>query len=104
MSQRYYVYRLIDDADGSQILEDLLELPEQTDGKLMNDSDARSMVADAAISSMIRGNARPKQSHIEYCELDGPEDDRLTGGGKSVAFDWSRCQPDELELKLGEED
>ena len=104
MSLRYFVYRLIDDSDGTRLFEDLLELPEQTDGQSMNDRDARSMVADAAIRRMIRSSARPSRSHIQYCELQGRNDDRVTGEGESFAFDWSRCQPDELELKLGDED
>lgn len=104
MSQRYFVYRLIDDSDGNQILDGLLELPEQTDGQSMNDRDARSMVADAAIRRMIRSSARPRLSHIEFCELEGPGDERLTGEGESFGFDWSRCQPQELELKLGDEE
>jgi hypothetical protein len=104
MSLRYFVYRLIDDSDGTWILEGMLELPEQTDGQSMNNRDARSMVADAAIRRMMRSSARPRYSHIEYCELQGPEDDRMTGEGEGFAFDWSRCQPDELELKLGDEE
>ena len=104
MSHRFFIYRLIDDADGSMLFEDRLELPDQSDGQSMNRRDARSMVADAAIRRMIRSSARPNRSRIEFCELDGPGDERLTGEGESAVFDWSRCQPDELELKLGDEE
>jgi len=104
MSLRYYVYRLIDDKDDSLILQGLVELPEQSDGQSLNDDDARSMVADAAIRKMIRSSARPVHSHIEYCELQGREDERLVREGDDFSFDWSRCEPDELAFKLGDED
>lgn len=104
MSRRYYVYRLIDDKDDSLIVQGVLELPEQSDGQTMNDDDARSMVADAAIRKMIRSNSRPTRSHIQYCEIVGREHERLTAEGDSFAFDWSECELNELELKLGEED
>jgi hypothetical protein len=81
-----------------------VELPEQTDGQSMNDDDARSMVADAAIRRMIRSSFRPVRSHIQFCELADRDDERLSGTEEDIAFDWSRCEPDELELKLGEEE
>lgn len=104
MTHRYYVYRLIDNKDESLILQGLLELPDQSDGQTLGNDDARSMVADAAIRKMIRSNARPLRSLIQYCELQGREDERLTGEGESFTFDWSRCEFSEMELKLGEEE
>lgn len=104
MSKRYYVYRLIDHKDENPILQGLVELPEQTDGQSLKDDDARSMVADAAIRSMIRSSFRPLHSHIQYCEIAGQEDERLTRKGDDFTFDWARCELGELELKLGDED
>jgi len=104
MSHRYYVYRLIDEKDASLILQGVLELPDQSDGQTMGDDDARSMVADAAIRKMIRSSARPLRSLIQYCELQGDEDERLTGEGDAFTFDWSRCELKEMALKLGEEE
>jgi hypothetical protein len=104
MSHRYFVFRLIDHEGEISILQGLLELPEQNNGQAMNDRDARSMVADAAIRKMIRSSARPLHSHVQYCELQGWEDERLEGEGEDFSFDWSRCEPAELELKLGDEE
>ncbi|MGM0593338.1 MAG: hypothetical protein ACQETD_02285 [Pseudomonadota bacterium] len=104
MTKRYYVYRLFDDKDGQEVFQGRIEIPEQTDSATMNNDDARSMVADAAIRQMIRSSARPVHSHIQFCELT-EDDERITGAGDEFAFDWSRCDtPQELELKLGEED
>lgn len=104
MSMRYYVYRLIDAGDKAEIFRGRAEIPEQTGRETMNDNDARSMVADAAISKMIRSSARPLHSVIQYCELAGPVDGRLEGEGEEFSFDWEKCDLQELELKLGEED
>jgi hypothetical protein len=104
MSKRYYMYRLIDDKSGDELFQGQVEIPEQTGSETMNDDDARSMVADAAIRKMIRSSVRPLKSLIQYCELQGSSDARLTGEGDSQQFDWARCEPQELELKLGEED
>jgi len=104
MSHRFYVYRLIDHKDEALILQGLLELPDQTDGQTLGNDDARSMVADAAIRKMIRSNARPLHSLIQYCELPGKEDPRLVGDGDDFSFDWSKCELAEMELKLGEEE
>jgi hypothetical protein len=104
MSHRYYVYRLIDKKDGQLILQGVLELPNQSDGQTMGHDDARSMVADAAIRKMIHSSARPLHSLIQYCELQGREDERLMGEGEEFSFDWTRCKLAEMELKLGEEE
>lgn len=106
MSKRYYVYKLIDDSTegNTSLFHGQVEIPEQTDQQTMNDGDARSMVADAVIKHLIRSKHRPNFSHIEFCELNGPDDPRLHGEADGGAFDWQRCTPDELELKLSEED
>lgn len=104
MSKRYYVYRLLDDKDGDFIFQGLVDIPEHTGHDTMSDDDARSMVADAVIRKMIRTGKRPARSHIEYCELSGHGDVRLDGDGDDFQFDWSACDFQELELKLGEED
>lgn len=104
MSKRYYFYRLIDSKSGDEIFHGQVEIPEHTGHETMNDDDARSMVADAAIRKMIRSNSRPMKSLIQYCELEGDDDGRLSGTDDNREFDWNRCQPQELELKLGEED
>lgn len=103
MSHRYFVYRLIDDKNEVMLFQGVVDLPEQSDGQSLSDDDARSMVADAAIRKMIRSNARPLHSLIQYCELEGMDDARLAGEGEALTFDWSGCHPDEMELKLGEE-
>ncbi len=104
MTKRYYVFRLLDQKDGDCILQGLVELPEQSDGQSLNESDARSMVADAAIRRMIRSSSRPLHSRIQFCEISGLEDERLIGEAEAFTFDWARCELDELELKLGEEE
>lgn len=104
MSMRYYVYRLLDKSNGELIFQGNVEIPEQTDHTTMNYNDARSMVADTVIRQMIRSSARPHHSLIQYCELQGKEDDRLSISGDAIEFDWDRCSPEELELNLGEED
>lgn len=104
MPKRYYVYRLIDSRDGSELFQGLVELPVQTDGQSLNDNDARSMVADAAIRHMIRSPSRPVHSVIQFCEVTGHGDERLGGEGENFTFDWTRCEPAELELELGEEE
>jgi len=104
MTHRYFVYRLVDHKDGAFILQGVLELPDQTDGQTMNNDDARSMVADAAIRKMIRSSARPLHSHIQYCEVQEQDKERLAGEGDAFSFDWSGCEPAEMELKLGEEE
>jgi hypothetical protein len=104
MSKRYYVYRLMDDKNGEFVFQGLVDIPEHTGHETMSDDDARSMVADAVIRKMIRSPHRPLHSHIEYCELQGDDDERLSGEGEDFTFDWERCEVQELELKLGEED
>lgn len=104
MSKRYYVYRLLDGSNGELIFQGNVEIPEQTDSATMNYDDARSMVADTVIRRMIRSSARPNRSLIQYCELQGEEGERLSNSGDVTDFDWDRCNPDELELNLGEED
>lgn len=105
MSKRYYAYRLIDEKSGEQIFQGQIDIPEQTDSATMNDDDARSMVADAVIRRMIRSSARPLHSLIQYCELQGDADERILAvGDEGFAFDWGRCEPQEMELNLGEED
>ncbi len=106
MSKRYYIYKLIDDSEskGDSLLQGQVEIPEQTDQQTMNDNDARSLVADAVIKQLIRSKHRPEFSHIEYCELTGPDDPRLHDQADGSAFEWQRCQPEALDLHLGEED
>lgn len=104
MTHRYFVYRLVDHQSGAPILQGLLETPDQSDGQTMSDDDARSMVADAAIRKMIRSSARPLHSHIQYCEVQGQENERLASEGEAFSFDWTGCEPAEMELKLGEEE
>ena len=106
MSKRYYVYKLIDDSEGEgdSLFHGQVEIPEQTNDQTMNDDDARAMVADAVIKQLIRSRHRPSFSHIEFCELTGPDDPRLQGEASGSAFDWQRCEPEALELRLGEED
>lgn len=106
VSKRYYVYKLIDDSTdtSASLFHGQVEIPEQTDQQTMNDGDARAMVADAVIKHLIRSKHRPNFSHIEFCELNGQDDPRLHGETDGGAFDWQRCTPDELELKLSEED
>ena len=104
MSKRYYVYRLLDRSNDALIFEGKVEIPEQTDSATMKNDDARSMVADEVIRRMIRSSARPNHSLIQYCELQGIDDDRLSGSGEELDFDWGRCELQELELNLGEED
>jgi len=103
MSKRYYFYRLLDGKNNEELFQGRVEIPEQTGSETMNDDDARSMVADAVIRKMIRSNSRPLQSLIQFCEL-SIDDNRLSGEGDVMQFDWSSCEPQEMELKLGEED
>ncbi|MFO7593166.1 MAG: hypothetical protein R6X15_03850, partial [Pseudomonadota bacterium] len=88
MSKRYYVYRLLDQSNDVLIFEGKVEVPEQTDSATMNNDDARSMVADAVIRRMIRSSARPIHSLIQYCELQGEGDERCSGSGDEIDFDW----------------
>ena len=106
MSKRYFVYKLIDDSEskGDNLFQGLVEIEEQTDHQTMNDDDARSLVADTVIRQLIRSKHRPKFSHIEYCELSGPDDPRLHGEADGSTFNWQRCEADSLDLHLGEED
>ncbi len=103
MSKRFYAYRLIDEKNGDLVFQGKVEIPEQTDSATMGDDDARSMVADAVIRRMIRSSARPLHSLIQFCELQGEADERVTPG-EEFEFDWERCEPQEMELNLGEED
>ena len=104
MSKRYYVYKLIDNSNDTCLFQGQVEIPEQSNQQTMNDDDARSMVADAVIKQMIRSKHRPRFSHIEFCELCGPDDERLQQENGDLRFDWVRCSADELELKLSDED
>lgn len=107
MSKRYFVYKLIDNKDATCLFHGQVEISEQTNQQTMNDGDARAMVADAVIRQLIRSNHRPRHSHMEFCELSGPDDPRLHGVADGSDFDWQRCEPeelDELELKLKDED
>lgn len=104
MSKRYYVYRLLDDASGEYVFQGRVDIPEHTGHDTMSDDDARSMVADAVIRRMIRSPHRPLRSHIQFCELQDSDDARLSGEGEDFSFDWERCEVQEMELKLGEEE
>ena len=104
MSQRYYVYRLIDDSNSDRLFQGVVAIPEQTNLITMNDHDAHTLVADAVIKQLIRSNHRPRHSHMEFCELNGPDDPRLVQDGETICFEWDSCKPDELELTLRDED
>ncbi|MCW8828674.1 MAG: hypothetical protein OQK94_06420 [Gammaproteobacteria bacterium] len=104
MPKRFYVYRLFDQKNDELVFQGRVEIPVQSDDATMNDDDARSMVADAAIRQMIRSSSRPAHSLIQYCELQGEMDERLSGEDATLNFDWDRCELQELELNLGKED